>query len=240
MKALFYKTVDSTQSVVVREMERGADVPLFVLAEEQTTGRGRKGQPWVGARAQNVYLSAGFHPLLTPTAMQPFTLRMGLAICRAINANLGVLLQLKWPNDLYFEGQKVGGMLAESVIREGLIADLIFGIGLNVNQTTFPSLESRPISLAQILGKPLELKHVAESLMQTIFEAYNNFIAAPDAEWTDEWAELDYLCGKNIIMLVDNTTLVGTAQGVTPLGELRVATPNDIVLVRAGTFVKIE
>src|ERR1700709_756400 len=131
-----FDSVDSTNSEAERQLASNCPVPLVILAGAQTQGRGRRGRVWHRPAGGNLYSTFVFRPELEPGRMQDFTLWMGLNICELVTNFCKIKPGLKWPNDLFLNGRKAGGMLTEARIDADQIRDLVFGLGLNLNSRT--------------------------------------------------------------------------------------------------------
>src|SRR6202030_697402 len=134
----FFK-VDSTNSVALELGHAGEPEGAVILGEEQTAGRGRAGRGWHSERAAGIYVTLLLRPKLAPVQAPLLTMMAGLSAHTAIQAQTGLDVDLKWPNDLMIGGKKVGGILTEMHAEPGQVRFLIVGIGLNVNQEKFPA-----------------------------------------------------------------------------------------------------
>src|SRR5579864_9218198 len=132
----FFKT-DSTNRVALELGHAGEPEGAVVLAEEQTAGRGRAGRTWQSERAAGIYVTLLLRPRLSPVQAPLLTMMAGLSVRAAVQAQTGLLVDLKWPNDLFVAGKKVGGILTEMHAEPGQVRFVIVGIGLNVNQDKF-------------------------------------------------------------------------------------------------------
>ena len=134
----FFK-VDSTNRVALDLGHAGEPEGAVVLAEEQTAGRGRAGHAWHSERATGIYVTLLLRPHLAPVQAPLLTMMAGLSAQAAIQAQTGLNVDLKWPNDLLIRGKKVGGILTEMHAEPAQIRFVIVGIGMNVNQEKFPA-----------------------------------------------------------------------------------------------------
>ncbi len=217
-------TVDSTNDEAARQLASGRADPFVVLARQQTRGRGRFGRVWHSDNHSNLYASFAFRPHLAPQLMPRFTLWMGVNICELISNFCTVHAGLKWPNDIVFDGRKAGGMLTEARIDSDQMRDLVFGLGLNVNQPagTWPqALSHRATSLAAEVGSPIDLNHFAAALIGRVFLAYNQFIdGRHHTQLADKWNHYDVLRGHNVVVLNGTQRIEGTAAGIDDAGSL--------------------
>jgi len=124
-------TVDSTNDWCRRRYREGAAPPLACFAEQQTRGRGRRGRSWLSAAGANITLSLLWRFALPLHRLGPLPLFVGLTI-RDCLRSVGISsAQLKWPNDVLAGGDKIAGVLIESVRGDAAFADMIVGMGLN-------------------------------------------------------------------------------------------------------------
>lgn len=135
MQGFYFETIDSTNEVAKRLIRDGAiRSSNFVVADEQTAGKGQRGCTWVSPKDAGIYLSVvdfpGDHTFSSATM---FTLSTGIACVEVLQELTGVSVQLKPVNDLYVNGCKLGGILTETMMTQGSIEALITGIGINLN-----------------------------------------------------------------------------------------------------------
>jgi len=135
MLAFHYDTIDSTNEEAKRLLNKGQITEnAFIVAREQTAGRGRLGHRWSSPRNVGIYLTViqpGEHDVRPETTTQ--TLAAGVACVSAIRQETGLTVQLKPINDLVIENKKLGGILTESIIQQGKILAVITGIGINMH-----------------------------------------------------------------------------------------------------------
>ena len=221
---LCLETVDSTNSEAARQLAGGAAVPLVILARAQTEGRGRRGRVWHSPPAGNLYSSFVFRPKLEPARLQDFTLWMGLNICELVANFCRIEPGLKWPNDLFLQGRKAGGMLTEARIDSDQIRDLVFGLGLNFNGRAgdFPDeLQRTATSLADTVGAPLDLNRFAAALIGRVLTAYGQFLEGNYRDkFAELWARYDVLRGRPVSVTQGHVTVAGTATGIDDEGSL--------------------
>jgi BirA family biotin operon repressor/biotin-[acetyl-CoA-carboxylase] ligase len=186
---------DSTNNHAMESVRKGEEVDdnaFFAL--KQTQGKGQRGKKWVSGASENIILSIvwnteGFN------IHRPFELSAVIALaCRSLFERYAVDgVAIKWPNDIYWNDRKAGGILIENMIRNEKWEKAIIGIGLNINQTNFPPMERKVVSLKQITGKehdPVllarelcgELDHWREFFfmhgLEELISHYNRFLFA--------------------------------------------------------------
>jgi len=224
-----YDSVDSTNDEATRHLARGASVPFAILAREQTQGRGRFKRHWQSGKHGNLYSSFAFRPELPPQRMLPFTLWMGVNICELIHTLLGLPAQIKWPNDIVFGPRKCGGILTEARIDADQMRDLVFGFGLNVNQTSDSWQHSdlrRPATSLRIeAGQVVDINHLTAALIGRIDLAYTQFIADQyRSRLAELWTAHDALRGQRITVLNGTQRITGIASGIDDQGSLLLST----------------
>lgn len=238
---------DSTNSEAERRLADGAEAPLVILAREQTAGRGRRGRPWHSAANGNLYATFVFRPRLDPTRLQDFTLWMGLVVCELVEKFCRVKPGLKWPNDLWLDGRKAGGMLTEARVDADEVRDLVFGLGLNVNgrAADLPAeLRRSATSLAEACGGPLDLNKFAAALISRVTRGYAEFVHGDYRErFRSLWESYDILRGRTVGVVQGTRTVRGLVLGIDDEGSLLVRTTADTTeRFRAGevTLAKDE
>lgn len=168
--------VDSTNDEARRLAERGEPEGTAVWADVQTRGRGRYGREWVSAGGANLLMSVILRPRLPPERLGLITMAGAVAVADAIETVTDISPEIKWPNDVQIRGRKVSGMLLESAPDTGPSAGsryVILGIGVNVNQRTFPPhLHDTATSLLLETGGPVSRVDFLETLAGRLVHHY--------------------------------------------------------------------
>ena len=147
----------------------------------------------------------------------------GLAIVEAVEATTGLVVGLKWPNDLVAGAGKLGGILAEIELQGQTLAHAVVGVGLNVNisPAELPQDLLLPAtSLSQLLGRPVPRLPLLQALLRAV-ERRTLALAAGHSPH-DEWAERLVTVGRNVTVSGAGQAFHGTAEGVNPDGALLV------------------
>ncbi len=187
-------TIPSTSTLVSEQIKAGKSAPFAVIASEQSGGRGRRGRTW-SSPLGGIYLSIAFPPPAIDTALiGNLSLWVGMEISRWLEQRLGFKIALKWPNDLMFDGRKLGGILIESGIEGQKQGAIIVGIGINCAE--LPAFEpsaadTLPITLSEICkeGSRLVPTDLAQDLIQHVEKAWN----APDFVSSLKHVEKEFL-----------------------------------------------
>jgi BirA family biotin operon repressor/biotin-[acetyl-CoA-carboxylase] ligase len=216
--------VDSTNDEAERQLAASRPTPFVVLARRQTQGRGRLGRVWHSEDNGNLYASFVFRPRLEPGRMQTFTLWMGANLCELVANFCRFQPGLKWPNDLYFEGRKLGGMLTEARIDADQIRDLVFGLGLNVNSppTSLPAeLARQATTLASCAGQPVDFNRLTAAIIGRVLAAYGLFVDGSYRDtFADLWNRYDILRGQVVTLREGSRRVTGVVGGIDDEGSL--------------------
>lgn len=146
-------SVDSTNETAKRLLREGKLTRGYVVAREQTAGRGQRGRAWSSPRDAGIYVSIVDRPDRPAGDLTLYTLAAGVACVEAIRDLTGMTVAIKPINDLYAQGCKLGGILTEAVIEQGRTQALITGVGINVRRCDHALVEAKAeaISLQELL-----------------------------------------------------------------------------------------
>lgn len=230
--------IDSTNSEAKRRIRSGCQDGLVILAENQTAGRGRMGRKWLSLPGKGLYFSVVLFPvhlsIEQAVLLVPLT---AVGVCRALE-EFGIKIDLKWPNDLLYEGRKLGGILLEISGEADRVRYAILGIGINVNLTKEdvpPELADVITSLAMIKGKRVGRRLLLEQMLTSLDDHYGRFTRGGPKTFIDEYRSLCWTLGRSIRFEWQGKILGGFAQEVEADGALRVRLENgDTLLLRSG------
>jgi BirA family biotin operon repressor/biotin-[acetyl-CoA-carboxylase] ligase len=136
-RVVLFNEVDSTMDVANELAANGAAAGTLVLADAQLAGRGRAGRRWESKAGSGIWLTL-IERVNDPSALDVLSLRIGLRAARALDRFATDRIGLKWPNDLYLDTGKVGGILVESRWRGTRPEWTAIGLGINVHTVSFP------------------------------------------------------------------------------------------------------
>lgn len=173
--SIYIQTVDSTndflkQLVIAKEHPEG----FVVYTDFQTVGKGQKGNTWEAEKGKNLLFSIVLYPSQIPINQQFIISQLvSLAIKKTLD-NYIENVTIKWPNDIYWNNKKLGGILIENSLQGSNIKYSIIGIGLNINQLSFSSKLPNPISMKQITGKIYKRPVILNEIKENIIYFYKN------------------------------------------------------------------
>jgi BirA family transcriptional regulator, biotin operon repressor / biotin---[acetyl-CoA-carboxylase] ligase len=233
----FYK-IDSTNTAAMAAASEGAPEGSVFLSEEQTAGRGRGSNLWQSPRSTGIYCSVILRPTLPPSEVLPLSLAAGLAVQAAIQQiDSQVKADLKWPNDLLVDGLKVCGILTEMNAEATRVRHIVVGIGINVNQESFPK-ELAATSLRLATGREWSRVELVAALLKSLDREYRQLLKDPrahDSILRRFAAGSSWTRGKNIRVEENGAAFEGVTEGLDGRGFLQVRTAKGLQTVLSGT-----
>jgi BirA family biotin operon repressor/biotin-[acetyl-CoA-carboxylase] ligase len=235
----YYKT-GSTNTAAMAAAAEGAPEGSVFLAEEQTAGRGRGSHTWQSARSAGIYCSVVLRPALPPSEVLVLALAAGLAVHAAIEqVDSRVNVDLKWPNDVLIEGKKVCGILTEMNAEVTRVRYVVVGIGINVNQASFPKeLEHEATSLRLVTGSEWSRVEMTAALLKSLNREYRLLIGQAGARQSilRRFAEhSSWVKGKPVRIEENGSKIEGTTEGLDERGFLKVRTAQGLQTILSGT-----
>ena len=232
------EVIDSTNMEALRRVEEGAISGLVCTAEQQTAGRGRRGRSWVSPFARNLYVSTMWEFSQGAAALDGLSLAVGVAVARALTG-LGLPdVQLKWPNDILYEGKKLGGVLLEMVGDATGQCQVVVGIGVNVRM---PDDAAGAIDQAWTdVGAMTSSTNcpgrneLLGALLDQLLPLLAGFERSGFIPWREAWQALDAHAGKSVILSTGGDKAAGVARGVDARGALQLETGVGIQSVYGG------
>jgi BirA family biotin operon repressor/biotin-[acetyl-CoA-carboxylase] ligase len=232
-----YLKTDSTNRVAMELGYANEPEGTIVLAEEQTAGRGRAGRVWHSERGTGIYATLLLRPKISPVQAPLLTMMAGLSARSAIQAQTGLAIDLKWPNDLMLGSKKLGGVLTEMHAEPSQVLHVVVGIGINANQDRFPGdLASIATSLRLQLDRSISRMELLVRLLREFETNYNRFLHDGAASVTQRFeAVSSYARGKRVSVSSAAESYSGVTAGLSPEGFLQVERESgNIVTVIAG------
>ena len=230
-----FKSIDSTNKYAREKAEQAPVSGSVVLAEQQSAGRGRRGKTWVSPFAANIYLSIVWDFEQGAQALEGLSLAVGVAVKRALNAQGVNGVQLKWPNDIYVEGQKLGGILLEMIGDPAGQCSVIVGVGINVAMpdTQGSDIDQEWTDIRSQLQKYADGENhrpsrnkLAASLISEIVALLRDFQAQGFSMYRDEWQAADAFFGQEAVISTPKQSITGIVKGVDQNGALRLQLEN--------------
>jgi BirA family biotin operon repressor/biotin-[acetyl-CoA-carboxylase] ligase len=169
---VYLESIDSTNRLAKDLASSGAPEGTVVIAETQTSGRGRMGRHWVSPGHLNLLFSVLVRPRCPPEDLFGLTMALALGSTEAIGLQCGLAVKIKWPNDLYVGRKKLGGLLTEFALGERVVTYAVLGLGLNVNWT--PQHEKEILQPATSIMDETGKWTLRGELLATILERFEH------------------------------------------------------------------
>lgn len=248
-----FDVVSSTNQALWRLIDQGADEGTVAIALQQHAGRGQWGRQWQSLSG-GLYLSLALTPNLAAQNSEQLTLVSAWGIAIALQ-RYGVPVGVKWPNDLVVQGQKLGGILTETRVAQGLIHRAIVGVGINwanpvpeggVNlQTVLQTLlKTKTVERSQLAVASSDtaseeitsLEMLGAIVLSGIMNAYHQWQHQGIESILPGYQQLLINIGQSVKVNdhFGNNTL-GTVAGVSTTGDLRVQLPSDWAAASPGS-----
>jgi BirA family biotin operon repressor/biotin-[acetyl-CoA-carboxylase] ligase len=221
-KIVRVKSCPSTNDLAKELALSGEKEGTVVISEEQTQGKGTKGRSWFSARGKGLYLSVILRPPSPDVSLLPLV--AGLAVSDAIFSSVGIRIGLKWPNDLVWEGKKLGGLLSESGYLGNRVNYVILGVGLNVShgKDDFPEeIHPHAVSLKLITREDTDEKTLLKDLWQAMNHWYGQFVQGEKEGIINAFQEKSAMpLGSEVTLVVDEEEISGVYKGINSQGGL--------------------
>ncbi len=217
-------TIDSTNQAALRLAEAGVEEGTVVLADRQTSGRGRMGREWVTPQRTGIQMSLILRPPLPVAAAAMLTLFAAVAAATALERLVDERVAIKWPNDLVLTGKKLGGILIEASSEGNSLRYAVVGIGINANSdaSMFPaSLREKVISLREAAGRPIRRVEVIAAVLALLEEWYYASVTRGDfADLLDDAKARSATIGHLVAVDTGIGVLKGVAEDIAADGAL--------------------
>ncbi|OOH91492.1 biotin--[acetyl-CoA-carboxylase] ligase [Pasteurellaceae bacterium 15-036681] len=217
-KALVFDEIDSTNEYLLKHYQTLPSGSLC-LAETQTAGRGRRGRQWYSPVGENLYFSMLWQYKSEDLAqVSALSLLVALVIAETFEELKVEDIQIKWPNDIYYQGKKMGGILNESRIdKSGCY--LVIGIGLNLAMTAIdPKIVNQPWTT--LTKYQLDRNELACTLSCHLQKTLSEFEQRGFAPYLERWQKFDLYYQQPVKLITDGGDIHGMSQGINEKGEL--------------------
>lgn len=208
-----------------------------VFAIEQVEGKGRRGKEWKANAGENITLSITVEMQWLSTSQQ-FQLSVAVALaCHDFIASLiPAAIRIKWPNDLFINDSKAGGILIENSIKGTLWQWAVIGLGFNINQETFDDYSYPATSFKKVTGIDYDVLKLASQLHKAVLERITTLKEGAFLKLLEEYNQRLYAKGRMVRFKKDNITFETTIKEVSAFGQL---ITSDVV-ERTFNFDEVE
>lgn len=233
-----YKSVESTNTLVKKEIANGLSGNALYIAEEQTAGRGRSGKSFFSPKSSGLYFSCVLHPTVTLAESVNLTSAAAVAVCEAIENTTKKHPRIKWVNDIFIDGKKVCGILTEAVsdFESGSVQAVVVGIGINLTTDSFPD-ELKDI--ASSVGVSVDKSRLVADIYKRLNELCRQL---PDKSFMETYRSYSLVLGNTVYFNRNGKDYTATATAIHDDGGLEVVTEgNEKMILQSGEIsVKLK
>lgn len=230
-KIFAFNKITSTNDRAMALADNGAPEGSLIIAEEQTSGRGRRQRTWVAEPGKHLLFSVIFRPRWTIEQVQRLTQMMVIAAARAIRRETGLAVSVKWPNDLLIEGKKIAGVLTEMRGQADAIDFVIVGLGLNVNGQAPKNVRYPTTTLQELTGHSVNRLSLLRVLLEEAEALYAELVQNGMETIIKEWKNLSMMIGTLVKAEYHEISIEGMVMGINDMGHLLIRT--ELGLVKA-------
>lgn len=222
----YFASTGSSNDLALAWATEGAPDLSVIFADEQTTGRGRKGRKWHTPAGSGLALSIILRP--EPEDDTPISLYSGLgalAVCDALE-KAGLKASIKWPNDVLVNRRKVAGILVEAVWTGEAVDSIIIGLGVNVLRASVPPADDNlfPATSVEAAGGVTDRPQLLRDLLAALVSLRPK-VGAP--EFIAAWNAALAFHGETVRVWRDEgDSLIGTVAGLERDGSLTLTLPD--------------
>ena len=197
------------------------------LAEYQTAGRGRRGRQWLSPFAGQMIFS--FYWTFDPKkSIEGLSLVIGLAIAEVLN------VQVKWPNDILFDGRKLGGILVEIANHKNGLLNLVIGVGINVSLPMQTEI-SQPYAQLNEMDPDIDRQTLFPTLIQHLYVRLERFEKEGiNAEFQQAWQNHNAFFNSEVNVITEQRVISGIEQGIDERGYLKVLCGDEVRMFNGG------
>lgn len=213
--------VDSTNQWLLDRLDK-IDNGQTCISEHQSAGRGRRGRAWVSPFASHLYFSLYWRFDSGIDKVSGLSLLVGIAVVNTLD-QIGIHgASLKWPNDIYYQGKKLAGILIELNAQATEACHCVIGIGLNVRMPPEQAkLIDQPwIDLSELSNDPVDRNLLSATLIKELHELLHDYEETGLSPYLSRWFELDCFLGKQVNLLIADKVKTGICRGVDERGAL--------------------
>lgn len=231
-KIMLFKSIDSTNDLASRlSAKKVIETGTVIIADSQSTGKGRLRRKWFSPAGVNIYLSIVLRPEIEPKDATLLTIMASNACASAISETTGLDIRIKWPNDLEYSGKKLGGILTEIRSEPDKINIAIIGIGINVNMEgkTLPDdIKTSATSIKNETGNIFSRSEIISLILNNLEHWQETLKNNGRTLLLKKWKELSTTIGKNVKVTVGKNNIFGFAEDIDDEGRLILRTQSGI------------
>ena len=223
-----YRLITESTNADALQLFKLGQQPCIALAEKQTGGRGRRGRSWVSPFGKNIYCTIGMHKLIKGCNPGLLSIVTGIALCKALESCGIQDIKVKWPNDLYYQNRKLGGILIESRMCGGDEYFLAIGFGINVSmeERDFNNIPQPATSIELISASPVSRDLLLGYAIQQVVKMVEDFDASQTSQIVEAFNSIDALHDTAVTVTTPKQSIEGVNAGINQAGHLLLDTAN--------------
>ncbi len=246
-KVEVHNIIDSTNSYLLRRLPNQNHNLQVCLAEYQNSGRGRRGRKWISPFGSHIYMSMYWYLEQGMAAAMGLSVVSALAVSDAIKDLYQIDVQLKWPNDIYFDGVKLAGILIDLEGQALEPCHCVIGIGLNINmpQKSAEQVDQPWTDLQEVINKSItnsedkkvdfiDRDELAATLITKLSLRLQQHQSEGLATMVNEWAKHDFYFNKPVKLITGTREKKGICRGINSQGALLLEVEGQISPVYGG------
>jgi len=234
-KLHYFPDIDSTNTTAMQAAGAGAEEGTVFLADQQTAGRGRNGHSWHSESGTAILVSVVLRPRIAPAQALWLSLMAGVAVHEAIANTCGIVCDLRWPNDLLIGKEKVCGILTEISADSEQLRYVAIGIGINVNQHSFPAeIAALATSLQIETGKDWSRVDLLIAVLKSLEAEYQRALLAGNRALVPRLEQISSYVRRKRVHVDEGGGYEGVTDGLDERGFLRVQTAEGLRTVISG------
>lgn len=218
-----FDQVGSTNDYLSDQLPPKAGDMQVAVAEQQTQGRGQHHRPWHSPHGVNVYFSCAVLVHKKAGELGGLSLVVAMALLEALKSLYPAYsFQIKWPNDVMFEGKKLAGILVESCEAGDHTTRVVAGVGVNVNMEAVADTDvGQPwTTVREAVGEVVDRNQLVSALIERLWLSMQDFERMGFAGFKEAWRNVDALRGRTIMVDHEGRHVTGVVQGVNKDGHL--------------------
>ena len=235
-----FESIDSTNKKAKALAIEGCPHGTLITADAQEAGVGRRGREWTSEKEAGIYMSLVLRPEIHTAQAHMLTLVAAMAVQQALKQvtvdDRNLEFNIKWPNDIILNKKKICGILTELSLKGSEIDFVVIGIGINVNNKSFPEeISQTATSLFLELNRQADKELLITEIWKQFAVYYKKFIQTEDISLFKEEYEAALVNKGNEVKVLDPLgEYIGITKGITDIGELIVDVEGEEQYVSSG------
>lgn len=219
----FIPVIDSTNLELSRRIaNQSLSASSLLIAEKQTSGRGRHGKSWQSPYASSISMSISYQMAGGANVLQGLSLAVGVVLAQVLTSHGINGVKLKWPNDLYLNNAKLGGILIDLSGDLAGPCNVIVGVGINIFKPSLPIEVDQPVAYLSDQTSAIERSVLVADIAIALEKLLLNYAIEGFKPWQDHWNKAHLWTGKKASIITPLKTTEVVLGGVNNLGELEV------------------